>query len=620
MRIQTKLVTGFLAVAILVGLLGLIAQGATKEVDESLERLTQVDFPAISALNDIRASTNSIIHSSMQYALIGDEKFKEEYFESKSDYAASLQKYAAAERGEEEFIKELSRVTASIIARSDELVKLKDSGAPREVLINRIVLLDEAEKELASLLEKEIAHDNEELAEAQLWVDGKIEESLYFTGLASIFVVLLAILLGYYFSRSISNPIIELKEAAERVSKGDLEVEIKKTGQDEVGELAASFKLMVEELRKSRDTLEDEVKKQTKELVTTLDYLNRLIDTSPIAIITTDLEGKITSFNEHAEKMYGYKEGEVVGAHAKILQPSEVSEEKGRRVIAVVLKGGVWERDILQRKKDGEVFQAHLRVRRLLDEKRQPIGMLSLALDVTGRVKAREQLESYARQLDETNRLKELFTDILRHDLLNPVSVIKGVSLLGAEEAKGKAKKNLEIISKNAAKLEDLIEAAAKLSRIESEKELLLVEVDLNESIRSAAEGLKPAMEEKKMKLEFMDESKYLVRANPILEEAFYNLISNAVKYSPAKTKITLGVEDQGTHWQVSVRDEGEGVPDEFKKAIFERFERGGKRGVKGTGLGLAIVKRIVDLHNGEVWVEDNSPRGSAFKVRLPKQ
>jgi signal transduction histidine kinase len=69
----------------------------------------------------------------------------------------------------------------------------------------------------------------------------------------------------------------------------------------------------------------------------------------------------------------------------------------------------------------------------------------------------------------------------------------------------------------------------------------------------------------------------------------------------------------------VSFADEGGGIPDVFKKTIFDRFERHDKKGVKGTGLGLAIARRIVDLHAGSIWVEDNAAGGCTFRVLLPK-
>jgi signal transduction histidine kinase len=80
-----------------------------------------------------------------------------------------------------------------------------------------------------------------------------------------------------------------------------------------------------------------------------------------------------------------------------------------------------------------------------------------------------------------------------------------------------------------------------------------------------------------------------------------------------------VNILEEQKDWIVSFADEGGGIPDAFKNTIFDRFERIKKEGVKGTGLGLAIAKRIVDLHGGSIWVEDNSAGGCTFRVRLPK-
>ena len=90
------------------------------------------------------------------------------------------------------------------------------------------------------------------------------------------------------------------------------------------------------------------------------------------------------------------------------------------------------------------------------------------------------------------------------------------------------------------------------------------------------------------------------------------------MKYSPENTQITVGIKADGDDWMISVKDRGNRIQDEYKKIIFERFKRIEKRGVKGTGLGLSIVKRIVDIHKGKVWVEDNPEGGNIFLVTIP--
>jgi PAS domain S-box-containing protein len=374
-------------------------------------------------------------------------------------------------------------------------------------------------------------------------------------------------------------------------------------------------------LKDYSELLEEKVEARTRELVTTMDYLNRLIDTSPIAIISTDLEGRIISFNKHAEEVYGYKAEEVIGKHAKILQPQEVSEETGEKVVDVILKGRIWEEDILQRRKNGEVFPAYLRARRLLDDKGEPVGMMSLAWDITDRKKAQEQLESYAQQLEESNRLKDLFTDIMRHDLLNPVGVIMNYAELMLEEEEDEGKKeDLDVIRRGCDKLINMIQNASMYERLASIDELEFKRADLNTIFRDVITDFELELKEKGMKVEYLVRGKRIAVVSPTIEDVFSNLLSNTIKYSPEHSRVVIDITDADDEWLVMVKDYGPGIPDRSKEAIFERFQRGGKTDVKGTGLGLAIVKRVVELHKGRVWVEDNPDGGSIFYVSIPKK
>jgi K+-sensing histidine kinase KdpD len=106
-----------------------------------------------------------------------------------------------------------------------------------------------------------------------------------------------------------------------------------------------------------------------------------------------------------------------------------------------------------------------------------------------------------------------------------------------------------------------------------------------------------------------------------LLQMAFNNLIENALKYSPKDTAIQVVLANKENHCQIEITDEGNGIPDEDKLKIFEKFYRIGSDATqksKGTGLGLFLVKRIVDAHKGVVYVKDNQPKGSIFTIQLP--
>lgn len=243
-----------------------------------------------------------------------------------------------------------------------------------------------------------------------------------------------------------------------------------------------------------------------------------------------------------------------------------------------------------------------------------------LEIEVRERMAAEKKLKQYFAQLKHSNELKDLFTDILRHDLINPATVIKGyVEYLIEHEEDAQKTSALKAIERNNHKLIELIENAAHLAKLESVEELDFEEMDIGKILEEVVQNLQPRADEKQMKIELKQEGNYPAKMNTIIEEVFSNLISNSIKYSPEGTTIEVTVtEPEDNMWKVSIADEGEGISDNDKNLIFDRFERVGKMNIKGTGLGLAIVKRIMELHEGDVGVEDNpSGKGSIFWVTL---
>jgi hypothetical protein len=232
----------------------------------------------------------------------------------------------------------------------------------------------------------------------------------------------------------------------------------------------------------------------------------------------------------------------------------------------------------------------------------------------------REKSKVYAEELEHAGEMKDLFTDIMRHDLLNPVGVIKNVlEILKEDPSLEGSRKQLEMLSRNARKLEDMIKDASRYIELASLEKLDFEVKDLSAVINSAVLDFQPLAAEKDITIENRVEGEHLARVNPFIEGVFSNLLSNAIKYSPEKTRVTISAEDLEDRWRIMVKDQGEGIKDEYKEMIFQRFKKEKKEGIKGTGLGLAIVKRIVELHQGRVWVEDNPEGGSIFYVEIPK-
>lgn len=243
------------------------------------------------------------------------------------------------------------------------------------------------------------------------------------------------------------------------------------------------------------------------------------------------------------------------------------------------------------------------------------LGGRSLVLSQRRGRRAAEQVERYARELEEANGLKELFIDIMRHDFLNPASVVQSYSMY-IQERDGdlKTKEMASRITRANTKLIEMIQDASELSRLAEAEALECAPQDLNRLIREALRDI-----ESPLAIDYPPAGEYPISANPILGDVFVNLLTNAVKYASGGGRVEIGIRDAGADWVASFKDFGPGIRAEDKPKVFTRFERLKREGVQGTGLGLAIAKRIVELHQGRIWVEDNPAGGAVFCVSLPK-
>jgi len=231
-----------------------------------------------------------------------------------------------------------------------------------------------------------------------------------------------------------------------------------------------------------------------------------------------------------------------------------------------------------------------------------------------------EDVDEARKDLAKSNRLKDLFMDIMRHDLLNPAGIVRMNSQLALEGEKDiKKRKLLAPIERNSNRMIRMIRNASILAKLESGEKIDFKDEDLGIMLKGSVEELGERAKEKNMKVRLYAEGKFPAVVNPLIQNVFSNFLSNAIKYSPEKTEIVAGIKKKNEDWLIYVEDRGEGIPAKYKKAIFERFTRLEKGAVKGSGLGLAISKKIAEAHNGRIWVRDHKGGGSVFYVLVPK-
>lgn len=354
------------------------------------------------------------------------------------------------------------------------------------------------------------------------------------------------------------------------------------------------------------------------------DKAQKYLDIAGVMIVVIDADQKVTLVNKKCSEILGYEDQEIIGKNWFDTFIPERIRDKVKSGFTKLIAGEIesfefFKNPVLTRSGEERIIAWHNAV--LRDEAGNITGTLSSGEDITESKQAEEMLQKYTVKLEESNSLKDLFTDIMSHDLLNPLGVIKIATeqVMLMEPGGEVAHDMLLMIKRNVDKLINMIKSASMYAMLESAEKLERSNLDLNEIFKATVNNLKPQLEEKNMTLEYFSKGECSLKANLTIESVFSNLLSNAIKYSPSGRKIEVNIMDENERCKIYVRDWGYGIKDEDKAKIFTRFQRVDKKGVKGTGLGLAIVKRIVDLHGGRVWIEDNPEGGSVFCVDIPK-
>lgn len=343
------------------------------------------------------------------------------------------------------------------------------------------------------------------------------------------------------------------------------------------------------------------------------------LDAAPDGVQIVELDGRIAYSNASVRSIYGFSPEELQGRDVNELN---ADPQLATRVIFPALQQrGQWQGEVDVRHKDGHTFPIWLSTSLVRSHHGEPVTAIGVIRDVSERKQAERELWEYARRLEEATGLKDLFADILRHDLLGPAATIQlsVESLLRRDPDPAATKRILETARRSCAKLIEIVDGAAKYAKLSTAQGIEFRELDLAALLREVVGEFDARAQERRLKVLLDAPGPCPTRANPMIADVFENFLSNAAKYGPEGGTVWVRVDDDGASWRVSVTDSGEGIPDADKQKVFLRFARLRKEGVKGTGLGLAIAHRIVVLHGGRIWVEDAPARGARFCVTLPK-
>ena len=424
---------------------------------------------------------------------------------------------------------------------------------------------------------------------------GEILNRILFTILEALLIgFVIALLLGYFLSGTITMPIMKLTRNAERFAAGDFENKIDVGSHDEIGQLSDTFNYMAQELKTNISALSEEK-----------DKLESILRYMTDGVMAFDKDGNVLHINRAASEMLGINENAKIDFDGFFGPLVSVSVQE------IYFKNGeAVSRDYEHKNKSLQFFFILTGTRKNQDYQSNIIVVIH---DIT--------------ELQKLEMNRREFVANVSHELKTPLTTIKSYAetILGAENLPKDTENNfLQVIVSEADRMSRLVYDLLLLSKLNySSREPENETVDLKALIGDILRRMHLAMEEKKQTLSvsISDPLPNVNGSRDKLDQVFLNIFSNAVKYTGEGGHISVFAGEMYDYVFVKIRDTGMGIPKEDLPYIFDRFYRVDKarsRAAGGTGLGLAIAKEIVEAHGGKISVTSKLGKGTEFTVNLP--
>jgi PAS domain S-box-containing protein len=348
--------------------------------------------------------------------------------------------------------------------------------------------------------------------------------------------------------------------------------------------------------------------------------LAAIIESSDDAIIGKDLNGVVTSWNRAAERIFGYTADEAIGRSITMIIPTERLAEEDY-VLSSIRQGLTVDHfGTVRQRKDGTLIDISLTVSPIRSPSGEIVGISKIARDIT-------EQKRLARELEEAGRLKDEFIATLSHELRTPLHSILGYTQIlrmgNLEEAR--RERALQVIERNTRALAQMVADVLDMSRIVTGTIRLNAQsCDVRPLLNAALESIQPTFDAKEVGIE------RIIGTEPVtvfgdahrLQQIFWNLLTNAVKFTPRGGRVQVQLDRLDASAVLTVTDTGIGIEPDFLPFVFDRFRQGDgrlNRVYGGLGLGLSLVRLFTELHGGSVQASsDGLNRGATFKVSLP--
>lgn len=365
-------------------------------------------------------------------------------------------------------------------------------------------------------------------------------------------------------------------------------------------------------------------KKMERELKEAHDFLNKLVMSSPNAIIATDMKGDIILWNKAAEEILGYAAKEVIGKmNIKQIYPEGMAQQvmKMMRAPEYGEPGRLRSYPMVHVRRDGKIVEGNLSAAIITDARGNEMAQVGIFVDLKERLEMEAKLRNTQEQLLQSEKLAAMGRLIsqIAHELNNPLyGIMNTLELLKTEvPPQSKRRRILEMALSETVRLTDLLRKMLSFSRPDEEQKQ---PVDINVVLDEILLLVRKQLHENSIKIStsFEGDLARVYASKNQLRQVFLNMISNARDAMPEGGTLTIRTKSNRDNIHVEVIDTGVGIREEHMNKIFDAFFTT-KEGVKGIGLGLSVCYGFVKEHGGDIKVTSKRGEGTAFTIILPK-
>ena len=452
---------------------------------------------------------------------------------------------------------------------------------------------------------------------SQAYFFNLIVQVLVFTGMIGII---------YFISFPIAKKFQMLRNATQKIAKGDYSIQITTKGTDELEDLAKSINFMAKSLKKANRDL----------------YNFKMGMDEADIIAKTDIDGNITYANKKFCEISKYTIDELIGNNHRILKSGYHSPQFYEKLWRTISEGHIWRGDIKNKAKDGSYYWVKTVIVPIFDDNGAITEFLSVRTDITNRKNSEEKLQFAIIEIKEkeqiiklqleeikkTDKQKDEFSSMVSHELKSPLGPILGYCELLRDYAPDKMdpiqSEAIDEIFDNAKRLERMIGDVLDVQKLNmNHLSFNKTKLELEQFLILLAKKYSPLMSEEQIQFKIKSNIKLTFQTDEDrLSQVFDNLILNAIDFVPKKNgKIEISIDKQDENLVFCVKDNGIGISKEEQQNLFKKFyqvDTSYTRSHGGTGLGLVICKSIVEGLGGKIWIESEKGKGATFFFTLP--